>query len=502
MNIKNSQRNFFSLLHNGNTASCLAYFTSLEHKPWLYRDIEGYSPLHYSIYDDNTSLACEIISLTKERLSKDNNAEFVQFINSQSKKGFTALHYAAMKGNITVTKTLLANGADYSLCNKAGANVLHIAAQYNRCNVIYYYIKTYYNDNNVYMVGDYKGNTLLHWACYCKCDSAVKMVLLFINGARNESDIINAQAQDGYTALHFAIENNSECITKRLLLRGANKHIPTKQNQTAYDLALQYTNSKLISLLRNKNYKKLNKSLCSVVFFYSIHFLIPICVLLFNSLYIDNDNIVILYIIWNCILFVFVYGNIIINPRELHNDKVNTAILLNALEDININEHCPICEVKCTETSNHCYVCNKCIDTFDHHCVWIGKCVGKGNVNWFYMSIVFVFVNVIIANAFVIYSEIYPHTKTTHTHIVRECILRYNSMLLTLINANNNVNINNTIIKPIITLIVTILGVFSLVVLFPILTECTYIYCKNKRRFTYIKGNNNNDIELITKPST
>ena len=499
MNNNNAhQRNFFTLLHNNNISSCLAYFTSLEHTPWLYRDIEGYSPLHYSIYHDNTSFTYEMLSLTKDRLCKDNNnnnVAFVQFINSQSKKGFTALHYAAMKGNVAVTKMLLANGADCSLCNKAGANVLHIAAQYNRCNIIYYYVKTCYKDSNMYMVSDYKGNTMLHWACYCKSDNVVKMVLLLINGTQNEKDVINAQAHDGYTALHFAIENNSERITKRLLLRGANKHITTKQNQTVYDIALQHTNSKLISLLRNKNYKKLNKSLCSVVFFYSIHLFLPICVLLFNSLYIDNDNIVILYIIWSCILFVFVYGNIIAKPRVIHhNNNANNTLLLDTLEEINFDEYCPICEVKCTETSNHCYVCNKCIDDFDHHCVWIGKCVGKGNMNWFYMSIVFVFVNVIIVNAFVIYSETYTHIKTTHIHIIRECILKHTNMFLTFININNT-----TLIKHITTFTVTTLGVFSLIVLFPILTECICIYCTNKRRFVSI--NNNNDIELITKPS-
>ena len=490
------QRSFFTLLHNNNISSCLAYFTSLEHTPWSYRDIEGYSPLHYAIYDDNTSFTYDILSLTKKRL---NNAAFAAFINAQSKKGFTALHYAAMKGNIAVTKTLIANGADYALCNNAGANVLHIAAQYNRCNVIYYYIKTCYKNNtNVYMVHDYKGNTMLHWACYCKSDNAVKMLLLLINGMRNEMDIINAQAHDdGYTPLHYAIENDSERITKRLLLRGANKRITTTtQHQTVYDIALQHSNIKLISLLRNKNYKKLNKSLCSVVFFYSIHLLIPLCVLLFNSIYIDNDNIVILYIIWSCILFVFVYGNIIVNPRVIQYNHSDKVFLLDKLEEINFDEYCPICDVKCSETSNHCYVCNKCIDDFDHHCVWIGKCVGKGNMNWFYMSIVFVFVNIIIINAFVIYSETYTHIKTTHIHIIRECILKHTNMLLTFININININI--TLIKHIITLTITTLSVFSLIVLLPILTECIRIYCINKRKLT---STNTNNIKLITKPS-
>ena len=44
----------------------------------------------------------------------------------------------------------------------------------------------------------------------------------------------------------------------------------------------------------------------------------------------------------------------------------------------------------------HCELCNICIMNCDHHCVFFSKCIGTGNVYYFYGSICFMFVNMVL----------------------------------------------------------------------------------------------------------
>lgn len=42
--------------------------------------------------------------------------------------GFTALHFASYRGNIQIIEYLAQIGADLTICNEHGMNMLHIAA--------------------------------------------------------------------------------------------------------------------------------------------------------------------------------------------------------------------------------------------------------------------------------------------------------------------------------------------------------------------------------------
>ena len=43
--------------------------------------------------------------------------------------GFTALHFASFRGNLSMINLLLQNGSDMYIKNNYGINVLHVAAQ-------------------------------------------------------------------------------------------------------------------------------------------------------------------------------------------------------------------------------------------------------------------------------------------------------------------------------------------------------------------------------------
>ncbi len=86
-----------------------------------------------------------------------------QYINSKTaEQGFTALHFTAFKGNITIASSLIANGADKFAVNIMGINVMHVAAQGDQPISLYYFKLQGVN----LRARDDSGNTPLHWACY------------------------------------------------------------------------------------------------------------------------------------------------------------------------------------------------------------------------------------------------------------------------------------------------------------------------------------------------
>lgn len=53
----------------------------------------------------------------------------LKWINHKTDEdGFTALHFASFRGNISLIKMLVANGADINAVNNFGINVMHVAA--------------------------------------------------------------------------------------------------------------------------------------------------------------------------------------------------------------------------------------------------------------------------------------------------------------------------------------------------------------------------------------
>lgn len=48
----------------------------------------------------------------------------------------------------------------------------------------------------------------------------------------------------------------------------------------------------------------------------------------------------------------------------------------------------------------------RCVQNFDHHCVWFNNCVGKGNYNYFLISIIALFIHLLLFIAHVIQATI------------------------------------------------------------------------------------------------
>ena len=50
---------------------------------------------------------------------------------------------------------------------------------------------------------------------------------------------------------------------------------------------------------------------------------------------------------------------------------------------------CSVCETYKPTYTHHCRICNRCISGMDHHCPWMNNCIGKGNLKFFILFLVY-----------------------------------------------------------------------------------------------------------------
>lgn len=71
---------------------------------------------------------------------------------------------------------------------------------------------------------------------------------------------------------------------------------------------------------------------------------------------------------------------------------------------------CKVCKIwmKRGHGYRHCPECEICVEEYDHHCPWTSKCVGKGNMVFFYLFLLSIFLTMIyLTVAFVFAMEQY-----------------------------------------------------------------------------------------------
>ena len=118
-------------------------------------DKSGYTPIHYAAYK-NIEKACEILVSFVLSEDEEENAALLNggsgdtgdlrhaieknkktkqhalknWINTHSRgdDGFTALHFAAFHGNMSLIRLLVAHGANIRAQNRQGINMLHVSA--------------------------------------------------------------------------------------------------------------------------------------------------------------------------------------------------------------------------------------------------------------------------------------------------------------------------------------------------------------------------------------
>ena len=140
----------------------------------------------------------------------------IDWVNSQTDKGFSAIHFASYHGNIEMTKFLIeVLGADMYARNHLEQNVVHMAVQGDMPITLVYFTKI---QNMSISTPDSKQRTPLHWAIF----SSAKLTLEYILALDQDLEVKDSL---GYTALHRAIsmlaKEESLMLVKTLIVRGA-----------------------------------------------------------------------------------------------------------------------------------------------------------------------------------------------------------------------------------------------------------------------------------------
>ena len=215
----------------------------MDHGQYLYGaiDAKGQTLLHYCCEYNQNWLARMTVEFMfgehsnsnirqhMEEHSPENRPTLMEYINLKSREGLTCIHYAAFWGNNRMIEYLVARGANAFVKDNHKHSLMHIAAQGDQVNCIYYILKNLAFDINEW---DMKLSTPLHWAAYLQHE--VGLCFLLAWGANP-----NLYDKDGNTPLHLAVlrsKNSTRCV-RILLLKGASRAVINHNGEWPIDKA-------------------------------------------------------------------------------------------------------------------------------------------------------------------------------------------------------------------------------------------------------------------------
>lgn len=147
-------------------------------------------------------------------------------------EGNTALHLAALAGDVVLVKLLLEKGGDVTATNAKGWTVLRCAQANGHHAVIRALLEHCPGEELVRATADESGNSVLH--CAAGVGDADAVVILLKQGADpNRSNRLNQ------TPLHFAAWRRDLVVTRHLLDADANMDIEDFWGSTAFELAIR-----------------------------------------------------------------------------------------------------------------------------------------------------------------------------------------------------------------------------------------------------------------------
>ena len=163
---------------------------------WDYKSKENKnsSALNISVYKKSFIITKLLIDYCKT----ENPEKLNDFINSPNDQGISPIHYASFKGDVSIIKLLMENGADINKITKRKLNVIHYSAQGNKPE-----------DFLLYLIN-----------------------LDIFDSEKEKYNFINQLDNDGNSALHLSVSSKSSRIALRLLQNGADSLLINKKGET------------------------------------------------------------------------------------------------------------------------------------------------------------------------------------------------------------------------------------------------------------------------------
>ncbi|XP_030844334.1 uncharacterized protein LOC105443368 [Strongylocentrotus purpuratus] len=147
-------------------------------------------------------------------------------VNRGDNDGISALHFAADEGHLDVTKYLISQGAEVNKGNNDGMTPLHHAVQNGNLDVV----KVLLAGGALSDTGDINGHTPLQLSSFLGYQSIADLFM----------DRLNSKlAQNNLTDIHLAIQHGHTTIIEKLVSEGADLNVQSTDGQTSLHEAIK-----------------------------------------------------------------------------------------------------------------------------------------------------------------------------------------------------------------------------------------------------------------------
>uniref|UniRef100_W6NCU1 Ankyrin domain containing protein n=1 Tax=Haemonchus contortus TaxID=6289 RepID=W6NCU1_HAECO len=164
------------------------------------------------VFDDNGRTALHLAALNGHLQIVHLLLQHKAFVNSKSKTGEAPLHLAAQNGHVRVVNVLVQDhGASLEAITLDNQTALHFSAKYGQLVVSQTLLALGANPN----ARDDKGQTPLHLAAENDYPDVVK---LFLKMKQNNRGVLTAIDHNGFTCAHIAAMKGSLAVVKELMM--------------------------------------------------------------------------------------------------------------------------------------------------------------------------------------------------------------------------------------------------------------------------------------------
>lgn len=175
--------------------------------------VDSYTALHLAVYGRNN----KVIDLLLEKNEQDG------FVDLADKHGRTALYMAVVDGNLEACRKLYHRMTDKAICLQPGdhfQSMLHLAVKNGDYNIVELLVSKDQVAKQLFGKVDKYNQNPLHWAAGKLSNQAEQIVDLFIkviNGWPDRRDFYLFRTDQGYTALHIAVQSDNNESVKSLI---------------------------------------------------------------------------------------------------------------------------------------------------------------------------------------------------------------------------------------------------------------------------------------------